>query len=183
MTEPGIDSERVRDKALRMGLISRDQARAMTDQQVKQLIFSPGLSTAERITDISGRGVGMDVVKTNIERIGGSVEIDSRVGQGTTLRVKIPLTLAIIPALIVVTRWRAVCDSAGQRAGNRHISADRSGSRHGDDWQRPRLPTPRGTAPAGRSARGVAPSQSLSESRPGHSRTSWCCRPSVNVSD
>ena len=100
----GIDAERVRDKALRMGLISRDQARAMTDQQVKQLIFSPGLSTAERVTDISGRGVGMDVVKTNIERIGGSVAIDSRVGQGTTLRVKIPLTLAIIPALIVVTR-------------------------------------------------------------------------------
>ena len=98
----GIDPERVRDKALRMGLISRDQARGMTDRQVKQLIFSPGLSTAERITDISGRGVGMDVVKTNIERIGGSVEIESRVGQGTTLRVKIPLTLAIIPALIVV---------------------------------------------------------------------------------
>ncbi|MHB8972535.1 MAG: chemotaxis protein CheA [Pirellulaceae bacterium] len=100
----GIDSERVREKSLRMGLITRDQAWAMTDQQVKQLIFSPGLSTAERVTDISGRGVGMDVVKTNIERIGGSVAIDSRMGQGTTLRVKIPLTLAIIPALIVVTR-------------------------------------------------------------------------------
>jgi two-component system chemotaxis sensor kinase CheA len=69
---------------------------------VKQLIFSPGLSTADHVTDISGRGVGLDVVKTNIERIGGSVEIESRVGQGTTLRVKIPLTLAIIPALIVV---------------------------------------------------------------------------------
>jgi two-component system chemotaxis sensor kinase CheA len=97
----GIDTERVRDKALRMGLITPDQARGMADQQVKQLIFSPGLSTAQRVTDVSGRGVGMDVVKTNIERIGGAVSIDSRLGQGTTLRVKIPLTLAIIPALIV----------------------------------------------------------------------------------
>jgi two-component system chemotaxis sensor kinase CheA len=97
----GIDTERVRDKALRMGLITPDQARGMADQQVKQLIFSPGLSTAQRVTDVSGRGVGMDVVKTNIERIGGAVSIESRLGQGTTLRVKIPLTLAIIPALIV----------------------------------------------------------------------------------
>ena len=97
----GIDTERVRDKALRMGLITPDQARGMADQQVKQLIFSPGLSTAQRVTDVSGRGVGMDVVKTNIERIGGAVSIESRLGVGTTLRVKIPLTLAIIPALIV----------------------------------------------------------------------------------
>jgi two-component system, chemotaxis family, sensor kinase CheA len=96
----GIDPKRVRDKALRMGLVSQERALAMTDNQLMQLIFCPGLSTAERITDVSGRGVGMDVVKTNIERIGGSVEIESRPGQGTTVRVKIPLTLAIIPALM-----------------------------------------------------------------------------------
>ena len=126
----GIDAERVRDKALRMGLISRDQARAMTDQQVKQLIFSPGLSTAERVTDISGRGVGMDVVKTNIERIGGSVAIDSRVGQGTTLRVKIPLTLAIIPALIVVTRGERF---AIPQVSLREIITFEEGAGHGVD--------------------------------------------------
>lgn len=96
----GIDPQRVRDKALQMGLISQDRAQAMTDNQLMQLIFCPGLSTAKRITDVSGRGVGMDVVKTNIERIGGSVEIESHPGQGTTVRVKIPLTLAIIPALM-----------------------------------------------------------------------------------
>ena len=100
----GIDPERVREKALRQGLISREQARGMSDHQVTQLIFLPGLSTAERVTDISGRGVGMDVVKTNIERIGGSVTITSQVGRGTSLRVKIPLTLAIIPALMVSAR-------------------------------------------------------------------------------
>ena len=97
----GIDPERVRDKALRMGLITRDQAQSHdrpASEAVDLLLrVSPRRSA---ITDISGRGVGMDVVKTNIERIGGSVEIESRVGQGTALRLKVPLTLAIIPALI-----------------------------------------------------------------------------------
>ncbi len=97
----GIDAERVREKALHLRLISPEQARRMSAHQLTQLIFLPGLSTARRVTDISGRGVGMDVVKTNIEQIGGSVTIDSRPGEGTTLRVKIPLTLAIIPALMV----------------------------------------------------------------------------------
>lgn len=97
----GIDADRILDKAQRHGLVSSKQARRMTTQQITQLIFLPGLSTAERVTDISGRGVGMDVVKTNIERIGGSVSIDSQPGRGTTLRVKIPLTLAIIPVLMV----------------------------------------------------------------------------------
>ncbi len=97
----GIDPERIRVKALERDLISRDQARAMNDQQLIQLIFLPGLSTAQKVTDVSGRGVGMDVVKTNIDKIGGTMDIESRLGQGTLLRIKIPLTLAIIPALMV----------------------------------------------------------------------------------
>ena len=75
----------------------------MTDREATQLIFLPGFSTAEQVTNVSGRGVGMDVVKTNIEKIGGSVDLQSRLGHGTTLRIKIPLTLAIIPALIVTS--------------------------------------------------------------------------------
>ena len=73
----------------------------MSDREITNLIFTPGFSTAEKVSNLSGRGVGMDVVKTNIEKIGGSVDIQSRVGEGTTLKVKIPLTLAIIPALLV----------------------------------------------------------------------------------
>ena len=97
----GINAERVRAKALRDGRITADQAARMPDREAFNLIFLPGLSTAEKITNVSGRGVGMDVVKTNIERIGGSIDILSEPGSGTTLRIKIPLTLAIIPALIV----------------------------------------------------------------------------------
>jgi two-component system chemotaxis sensor kinase CheA len=97
----GIDPERIRGKAIERGLISRDQAREMSDQQLTQLIFLPGLSTAQQVTEVSGRGVGMDVVKTNVEKIGGTMDIESRVGRGTLLRIKIPLTLAIIPALMV----------------------------------------------------------------------------------
>ena len=84
--------------------MSRERAAQLGDREVAHLVFHPGFSTAAKITNVSGRGVGMDVVKTNIERIGGSVDISSKPGQGTTLRIKIPLTLAIIPALIVVSR-------------------------------------------------------------------------------
>ena len=73
----------------------------MIERDAVQLIFLPGFSTAEKITNVSGRGVGMDVVKTNIEKIGGTVDIQSLTGRGTTLKIKIPLTLAIIPALII----------------------------------------------------------------------------------
>ncbi len=97
----GIDPERVRRKAVERGLIPRDQAARLTERELLQLIFLPGFSTAERVTHVSGRGVGMDVVKTNIEKIGGAVDVLSRPGQGTTVKIKIPLTLAIIPALIV----------------------------------------------------------------------------------
>jgi two-component system chemotaxis sensor kinase CheA len=97
----GINTERVKAKALERGLISRDQAARMSEQELIHLIFLPGFSTAEKVTNVSGRGVGMDVVKTNIEKIGGTIDINSRLGHGTTLRIKIPLTLAIIPALVV----------------------------------------------------------------------------------
>lgn len=97
----GIDVGRLREKAVSLGLISSDQARAFSDRDVLQLIFRPGFSTAEKVTDVSGRGVGMDVVKTNIERIGGSVSVETRLGVGTTIHVTLPLTLAILPSLIV----------------------------------------------------------------------------------
>jgi two-component system, chemotaxis family, sensor kinase CheA len=97
----GIDVERIRKKAVECGAISADQAARMGETESLHLIFLPGVSTAEKVTNVSGRGVGMDVVKTNIERVGGSVEIQTRPGQGTTFRVKVPLTLAIVPALIV----------------------------------------------------------------------------------
>jgi two-component system chemotaxis sensor kinase CheA len=97
----GIAVEKVSQKAIERGLITADRAAHMVERELLQLIFLPGFSTAAAVTNVSGRGVGMDVVRTNVERIGGKVEIDSRAGKGTTLRLRIPLTLAIIPALIV----------------------------------------------------------------------------------
>jgi two-component system chemotaxis sensor kinase CheA len=97
----GIAVERVRQKAIERGLITPDRAAHLGERELLQLIFLPGFSTAAAVTNVSGRGVGMDVVRTNVEKIGGKVEIDSRAGKGTTLRLRIPLTLAIIPALIV----------------------------------------------------------------------------------
>jgi two-component system, chemotaxis family, sensor kinase CheA len=97
----GLNAERIRKKAIERAVISADQAARMTEREVFNLIFLPGFSTAEKVTNVSGRGVGMDVVKTNVEKIGGTVDVQSVLGQGTTVRVKIPLTLAIIPALIV----------------------------------------------------------------------------------
>ena len=99
----GIDATKVRAKAVERGLLTADEAARMTERDLCQLIFEPGFSTADQITNVSGRGVGMDVVKTNIERIGGTVDVTTAVGEGTTFRIKIPLTLAIIPALIVTS--------------------------------------------------------------------------------
>jgi two-component system, chemotaxis family, sensor kinase CheA len=99
----GINTKRVVDKALEKGLITTEIASKMSERDKVNLIFAPGFSTAEKVTNISGRGVGMDVVKTNIERIGGNVEVINRPGQGSTMRIKIPLTLAIIPALVVMS--------------------------------------------------------------------------------
>jgi two-component system chemotaxis sensor kinase CheA len=100
----GIDPERVKAKAVERGLITPERSRVMPTHEVYSLIFLPGFSTAAAVTNISGRGVGMDVVKSNIERMGGTVDVDSRVGYGTTIRIRIPLTLAIIPALVVGAR-------------------------------------------------------------------------------
>ncbi len=97
----GIDTDRVRQKAIERGLITDAQAAKMSEREIVDLVFLPGFSTAEVVTNFSGRGVGMDVVKTNIEKIGGTVDLHSERGQGTTLKIKIPLTLAIVPALIV----------------------------------------------------------------------------------
>lgn len=99
----GIDPEKIKGIALSKNVITQEQADRMGDRELVNLIFAAGFSTAEKVTNVSGRGVGMDVVRTNIEKIGGSVDIQSVPGKGTTLRVKIPLTLAIIPALIITT--------------------------------------------------------------------------------
>lgn len=99
----GISLEKLKAKAVQRGLISSEHALRILDHEALHLIFLPGFSTAEKITNISGRGVGMDVVKTNIEKIGGTVDLQSHFGAGTVLRIKIPLTLAIIPALIVTS--------------------------------------------------------------------------------
>ncbi len=99
----GINLERVRAKAVEKGLLTAENAIKLTERESLELIFLPGLSTAAKLSNISGRGVGMDVVKTNIERVGGSVDVQSQPGVGTALRIKIPLTLAIIPALLVTS--------------------------------------------------------------------------------
>jgi len=97
----GLNSERIRQKALDRAVITVEQSARMSEREIFNLIFLPGFSTAEKVTNVSGRGVGMDVVKTNVEKIGGTVDVQSTLGRGTTVRVKIPLTLAIIPALVV----------------------------------------------------------------------------------
>jgi two-component system, chemotaxis family, sensor kinase CheA len=97
----GIDPARVRAKAVERGLLAPDRAARLSDRDAVNLVFLPGFSTARQVTNVSGRGVGMDVVKTHTERIGGTVELVSEPGHGTLVRVRIPLTLAIIPGLVV----------------------------------------------------------------------------------
>ncbi|MFT0893129.1 chemotaxis protein CheW [Pseudochelatococcus sp. G4_1912] len=99
----GLDTARIRQKAVKNGLVSEIEAEKLPESQIHAYIFHPGFSTAEVVTNVSGRGVGMDVVRTNIELIGGSVNVVSRRGQGSTFLIKIPLTLAIVSALIVVS--------------------------------------------------------------------------------
>ena len=98
----GLDIERIRRKAIQQGLATEAELGRMTDAQASRFIFHPGFSTADSITAISGRGVGMDVVKVNVDAIGGLIDIVSKPGLGTTITIKIPLTLAIVAALIVV---------------------------------------------------------------------------------
>jgi two-component system chemotaxis sensor kinase CheA len=97
----GVNLERVKQKAVSNGIVTAEQAAALSDTEAVELLFRPGFSTAEAVTQISGRGVGMDVVRTNVERIGGSVELESYAGHGTTVRMRVPLTLVIVPSLIV----------------------------------------------------------------------------------
>ncbi|MGE0201450.1 MAG: chemotaxis protein CheA [Candidatus Melainabacteria bacterium] len=97
----GIDHERIAKKAIASGAISEAEVRKMSPQEQVNLIFLPGLSTAEKVSDISGRGVGMDVVRTNIAKIGGTINVETALGVGTTILLRLPLTLAIIPSLTV----------------------------------------------------------------------------------
>ncbi|GAB6165273.1 chemotaxis protein CheA [Thermostilla marina] len=97
----GLDGDRILKKALDRGIITQAEADKLTPQQIYQLIWEPGLSTAEKVTEVSGRGMGMDIVKSKIEDLNGTVEIDSKPGEGTTITIKLPLTLAILPSLLV----------------------------------------------------------------------------------
>ena len=97
----GIDVEKVRDRALEKGNITQEQADTMTDQEIIGLLFRPSFSTAKQVTDVSGRGVGLDVVKTKIESLGGDIEVKTKLGEGSTFIIRLPLTLAIIQALMV----------------------------------------------------------------------------------
>jgi two-component system chemotaxis sensor kinase CheA len=99
----GLNTEAIKQKALERRLVSSEQLSRMSEYELAQLVFLPGFSTAAKVTNVSGRGVGMDVVKTNVERIGGTVDLSSLRGAGTTLKIRIPLTLAIVPALVVVS--------------------------------------------------------------------------------
>jgi len=122
----GIAVEKIRSKALERGLITAERAGQLSERELLQLVFLPGFSTAAQITNVSGRGVGMDVVRTNVEKIGGKVEIESRMGEGTTLRLRIPLTLAIIPALIVRSLSQSFALPQGALSELVHIPPDQT---------------------------------------------------------
>ncbi|MFQ5653435.1 MAG: chemotaxis protein CheW [Planctomycetota bacterium] len=100
----GIDPQLLRQKAVEKRLLTPEQVARFSDREMIGMIFAPGFSTSTEVTNVSGRGVGLDVLRTNIDRIGGSIDIHSSVGEGTSLKIKIPLTLAIIPALLVSSR-------------------------------------------------------------------------------
>ena len=97
----GLAAEKIAASSIAKGLVTREQVQSMSEREKMALIFLPGVSTAEKVSDVSGRGVGMDVVKTNLDRLGGKIEIDSAPGRGSRFRIKLPLTLAIIPSLLV----------------------------------------------------------------------------------
>jgi two-component system chemotaxis sensor kinase CheA len=102
----GIDANKLRDKAVQKGQITPEAAAKMTRQECFALMFAPGLSTCEKVSEVSGRGVGMDVVKTRMSELNGVIDIDSEPGEGTTIQVRVPLTLAILPTLMVRLRQR-----------------------------------------------------------------------------
>ena len=121
----GIAVEKVQKKAIERGLITTERAAQLSERELLQLIFLPGFSTAEAVTNVSGRGVGMDVVRTNVEKIGGKVELDSKPGKGTTLRLRIPLTLAIVPALIVKSQGQSFALPQGALSELVHVPPER----------------------------------------------------------
>ncbi|MGB0720683.1 MAG: chemotaxis protein CheA, partial [Bdellovibrionales bacterium] len=123
----GLALSKIKAKALENGLTTEDELANMSTQQINQFIFKAGFSTAEKITSVSGRGVGMDVVRTNIEKIGGSIELHSEEGKGSTFTIKIPLTLAIVSALIV--------ESGGERFAIPQLSVKElvMASNHGEN--------------------------------------------------
>jgi two-component system chemotaxis sensor kinase CheA len=127
----GIDLEKVRKKAVERRLMSAEQAEALGEEELIRLIFTPAFSTADKVTNLSGRGFGMDVVRSTLEGVGGTVEVSTRVGQGTTVQLKIPLTLAIIPALIV--------SSGGERYAIPQVNLLEAVHLKGDDGDRVEL--------------------------------------------
>ncbi len=100
----GLDPRKLAEAALKKGLTTQDKLQRMSEKDKLGLVFLPGLSTADKVTDLSGRGVGMDVVKTNLDRLGGKIEMESELGSGTLIRIKLPLTLAIIPSLVLTAQ-------------------------------------------------------------------------------
>ncbi len=117
----GIDVARVKQQALAGGLLRPEQAEKLSDREALNLIFLPGFSTARKITNVSGRGVGMDVVKSHIEKIGGVVDIFNRPGEGAMVKIKIPLTLAIIPGLVITSGNRGPGPRSGGGSGERYV--------------------------------------------------------------
>jgi hypothetical protein len=145
----GIGVERVRAKAVERGMISAERATHQSERELQQWLFVPGFSTASTVTNVSGRGVGMDVVRTNVEKIGGKVELESRPGKGTTLRLRIPLTLETRRALletlhhyvesdgaycwVQASRWRIRRYGVGWWRGGRFITGRRPGG-NSKEW-------------------------------------------------
>ena len=102
-----MDADVLRNKAVEKGVMDQDAADRLSENECYNLIFAPGFSTKEQISDVSGRGVGMDVVKTKITQLNGTINIDSEMGKGTSIRIKVPLTLAIMPTLMVMLKDQA----------------------------------------------------------------------------
>ena len=120
----GIDAQAVAASAVAKGLLTSDQTRKMSREEMVSLIFLPGLSTAEKVTNVSGRGVGMDVVKSNLDRMGGKVDIETEAGHGSCFRIKLPLTLAIIPSLLVVAERERFAIPQGNVLELTHVPVD-----------------------------------------------------------
>ena len=149
----GIDLDRVRQLAVERGLVEPGLAQTMSDHETAALIFLPGISTAPSITMVSGRGVGMDVVKTNIERIGGTVDVSTQRGVGTTFLIRIPLTLAIMPALIVTSGGERYAIPQVNLLEVARVDRQHASPSIDDARRRPHLPPPGTTPSSGRARR------------------------------